>query len=439
MGISYCDIAPGHEWHGPYHDREYGFPLRGDAELFERLVLEINQAGLSWLTILKKRDAFRRAYDGFDPAIVARRRAGPRAAAGRRRHHPQPAQGRAAIDNAGRILELPKTTARSPGGSRPITRCSKAEWVKLFKPDLPVHRRRNRGRIPDEHRRPSRRAPAELSGVSADPAAAAALGPASGRRPPMTSEWSPGRPARSASTMGETARPPCCSCIRWRVGPTTGRRRWSIAARTAGPWPSTSAGTGARPPKDRAEIDIETLADDVRAVADACGLRRFALVGHSLGGGVALAFAGAYPDRVDRLLLLDPIGDGTQIPAAEVQPFLDRLDSPAYPSAIESYWGTISGPDDAVRERLLADLRATPQATVVAGFRASLRFDPTTSLLRYRGPALAVVTPANDAPFSLHRVGRLPHRVVEGTGHWIQLDRPAEFARLLDGFLQAPA
>ncbi|HKU62596.1 MAG TPA: alpha/beta hydrolase [Gemmatimonadales bacterium] len=188
-----------------------------------------------------------------------------------------------------------------------------------------------------------------------------------------------------------------------------------------------------------AELTIETLADDVRAVADACGLRRFALVGHSLGGGVALAFAGAYPDRVERLLLLDPIGDGTQLPAAELQPFLDRLDSSAYLPTIERYWGTIAGPDVAVRERLLADLRATPPATVVAGFRASLRFDPTRALLLYRGPALAVVTPANDAPFSLHRVGRLAHRVLEGTGHWIQLERPAEFAKLLDTFLEAPA
>jgi DNA-3-methyladenine glycosylase I len=68
----YCDFAPGHEWHGPYHDAEYGFPQRGDAELFERLILEINQAGLSWLTILKKREAFRAAYRGFDPAVVAR-------------------------------------------------------------------------------------------------------------------------------------------------------------------------------------------------------------------------------------------------------------------------------------------------------------------------------------------------------------------------------
>ena len=69
---SYCDVAPGHEWHGPYHEAEYGFPLRGDAELFERLILEINQAGLSWLTILKKREAFRSAYRNFDPEVVAR-------------------------------------------------------------------------------------------------------------------------------------------------------------------------------------------------------------------------------------------------------------------------------------------------------------------------------------------------------------------------------
>jgi DNA-3-methyladenine glycosylase I len=55
---SYCDFARGHPLHGPYHDREYGFPLACDNELFERLILEINQAGLSWETILKKRARF---------------------------------------------------------------------------------------------------------------------------------------------------------------------------------------------------------------------------------------------------------------------------------------------------------------------------------------------------------------------------------------------
>ena len=68
---SYCDSAPGHPLHGPYHDDEYGFLQRDEAVLFERLVLEINQAGLSWLTILGKREAFQRAYDGFDVDRVA--------------------------------------------------------------------------------------------------------------------------------------------------------------------------------------------------------------------------------------------------------------------------------------------------------------------------------------------------------------------------------
>ena len=69
---NYCSSAPGHEWHGPYHDQEYGFPLHEDDALFERLALEINQAGLSWLTILKKREAFRRAFHGFAVDRVAR-------------------------------------------------------------------------------------------------------------------------------------------------------------------------------------------------------------------------------------------------------------------------------------------------------------------------------------------------------------------------------
>ncbi len=67
----YCRIAPGHPVHGPYHDQEYGFPQRDERELFERLLLEINQAGLSWETILKKREGFRRAYAGFDVDTVA--------------------------------------------------------------------------------------------------------------------------------------------------------------------------------------------------------------------------------------------------------------------------------------------------------------------------------------------------------------------------------
>jgi DNA-3-methyladenine glycosylase I len=67
----YCDSAPGHPWHGPYHESEYGFPVGDDRVLFERLCLEIFQAGLSWLTVLKKREAFSAAFANFDIATVA--------------------------------------------------------------------------------------------------------------------------------------------------------------------------------------------------------------------------------------------------------------------------------------------------------------------------------------------------------------------------------
>lgn len=64
-GVSAADYLP-------YHDEEWGRPLHGDAALFERVCLEAFQSGLSWITILRKRPAFRRAFAGFDPARVAR-------------------------------------------------------------------------------------------------------------------------------------------------------------------------------------------------------------------------------------------------------------------------------------------------------------------------------------------------------------------------------
>ena len=66
-----CAWACRSEEERDYHDLEWGVPLHDDGKLFEFLVLEGAQAGLSWLTILKKRAAYRRAFDGFAPAVVA--------------------------------------------------------------------------------------------------------------------------------------------------------------------------------------------------------------------------------------------------------------------------------------------------------------------------------------------------------------------------------
>lgn len=131
---SYCDLAPGHPFHGPYHDTEYGFPLRDDAGLFERLVLEINQAGLSWLTILKKRDAFRAAYRGFDPRVVARFDAADRARlladAGIIRNR---LKVDAAIHNAARVVQLIETHGSFAAWLDAQDARDRDAWVKVMK------------------------------------------------------------------------------------------------------------------------------------------------------------------------------------------------------------------------------------------------------------------------------------------------------------------
>jgi pimeloyl-ACP methyl ester carboxylesterase len=195
-------------------------------------------------------------------------------------------------------------------------------------------------------------------------------------------------------------------------------------------------GHGRSEPPTDGEYRIEAQVPDVDAVADALGLERFALVGHSFGAGVALEYAAARPGRVTHLLLADPIGDGTQTPEAEIRPFLDALDSPAYPETIEGYWSSIAGSDGAVLERLLGDLRATPRESVVRGLHAVMAYDPKPALACLRTPALAVITPPNDFTYSMHRLGPgLPHRVIESTGHWLQIERPTEFNGILDRFL----
>jgi DNA-3-methyladenine glycosylase I len=130
----YCDLAPGHPFHGPYHEREYGFPLTGEDALFERLALEINQAGLSWLLVLKRREALRRAFDNFQVDKVARY--GP-PTVGRLLKDPGIIRNRrkveAVIENARRIRELRGrfgSFAAWIDGHHPR---SKDSWVRLFR------------------------------------------------------------------------------------------------------------------------------------------------------------------------------------------------------------------------------------------------------------------------------------------------------------------
>jgi len=137
--IYYCDVietmeGKSKELHKEYHDNGYGFPIHDDNELFGRLILEINQAGLSWETILKKQHGFRKAFDGFDIAKLANYgeedRARLLADAGIIRNR---LKVDAVIYNAGVILGLQKEFGSFEAWIDAHHPRTKDEWVKLFR------------------------------------------------------------------------------------------------------------------------------------------------------------------------------------------------------------------------------------------------------------------------------------------------------------------
>ena len=137
--MSYCSAidqmsGPRKALHKAYHDQWYGFPLYDDNELFCRLVLEINQAGLSWETILKKESSFRKAYHNFNVKKVAAYtdadRARLMADAGIIRNR---LKINAAIENAKTILQIQKQSGSFLIWLTQHHPRSKEEWVKLFK------------------------------------------------------------------------------------------------------------------------------------------------------------------------------------------------------------------------------------------------------------------------------------------------------------------
>ena len=129
-----CAWADSHPLLRDYHDNEYGVRHDDDGQLLELLCLEMFQAGLSWLTVLKKRDAFRRAFDGFDPARVAAYddadRARLMADAGIVRNR---LKVDAAIHNAGIVLELARSHGSFAGWLDAQEARTREEWVKVFK------------------------------------------------------------------------------------------------------------------------------------------------------------------------------------------------------------------------------------------------------------------------------------------------------------------
>lgn len=177
---------------------------------------------------------------------------------------------------------------------------------------------------------------------------------------------------------------------------------------------------------------ISDYSADLAAVAEELELPPFVLVGHSLGATVAIDYAGRYPDRVAGLLLVDPNGDQTRIPKDELEPFLQSLREDPTREMRWNYRQILINAEPVVADRVLDDLGRTDPAAFLSSLRSAFGYSPMKALERYEGPLLSVVSDLNDLPYSLHHLlDDLDHRVLVGTSHWLMMDRPDAFGRLL--------
>jgi len=195
-------------------------------------------------------------------------------------------------------------------------------------------------------------------------------------------------------------------------------------------------GHGDSDPADDGDYSIEALAGDVAAVADQLALRRFVLAGHSLGGSVALEYAGRHGERVAGLLLVDPNGDQSGVPKKQAAAFVKTVAAAPLAEMEWHFRQILVNGDPAASRWVLEDLRLTDEAAILGAIESSFHHRPLPALARYGGPKLSVVSDVNNLPISLHSLAPdLPARLIPGTGHWLQMDRPEVFNRILDEFL----
>lgn len=183
------------------------------------------------------------------------------------------------------------------------------------------------------------------------------------------------------------------------------------------------------------DYEVEAMAGDIDAVADGLKIRRFVLVGHSMGGSAAIAYAWMHPERVAGLLLMATPG---KLPEEQSSPIIASLESDKYDQVMESYMQkllTNASPEAEQSER--SGMKKLSKEASLAIIKANFKYDPIPALRSYKGPKLIVETASGKQSNALSmQLPGIPHTIVEGTSHWIQMDKPEEFNRILDEFLE---
>jgi pimeloyl-ACP methyl ester carboxylesterase len=186
----------------------------------------------------------------------------------------------------------------------------------------------------------------------------------------------------------------------------------------------------------KGDYSVEAMVSDVAAVADALDLKRFVIVGHSYGGGIVAAYAAAHPDRVAAVVFADSAANVT-MPKEAGEKFIAALRKNK--DAVVKAWFApiLVNASDPVRDAVLASVHATSVDAFAGALIGLAAHDVGADVRAYKGRRLAIITAGlAKNPSSFHsQFPEVPAREMEGVSHWLMMDKPDEFNRILDEFL----
>ncbi|WP_241758856.1 alpha/beta fold hydrolase [Pyxidicoccus parkwayensis] len=179
------------------------------------------------------------------------------------------------------------------------------------------------------------------------------------------------------------------------------------------------------------------LASDVKAIADALGLERFVLVGHSFGGTVAGEYAIRWPERLAGLVLVDTAGTMPPLPPEQLAWFRDGMRPEKYRDFMDAWFAPIlNNAKPRTHELVMQWLHTTPREVVMGAMESILTYNSDRVFERYKGPVHTLVVDAFIQPNAYHLLyPHIPHEVFTGVSHWLMMDEPEQFNARLDAVL----
>jgi pimeloyl-ACP methyl ester carboxylesterase len=195
-------------------------------------------------------------------------------------------------------------------------------------------------------------------------------------------------------------------------------------------------GFGESPAPRGGDFSVTAMAAEIGTVADALGLERFVLVGHSYAGMLITAYAASHPERVAGLVYLDAMLDGQDASAAEWAEQVRALEPERIDKSMEDLFTLIlAEARAATRDQVMQTLQRTAPSSLRGAMLSSRDFDGAAALARYRGPRAAVAARRFERFGVQARIPGMDCTVVSGVSHWLMLDDPGAVNRALDGVL----